>query len=176
MDILLPRFAAKQPESISLIRGVLMAVLEDDDSYATWSSSSNNYYDRVAKQIEADDHALALNIKSIAREIRAKYRTHIEHELHVHEVPVHRQIDAAVTSALDDNCCVCLQSLKSYKKVVRLRSRDSESSCGHFLHSECMTRLKPSETGHVSCPMCRANLGRPPIHTWCDMERAAPRF
>jgi len=154
-----------------------MAVLEDDDSYATWSSSSNDYYDRIAKQIEADDHELALNIRSIAREIRVKYRTHIEHELYVHEVPLHRQIDPTVMSALDDNCCVCLQSLKSYKKVARLRSRDSEVTCGHFLHFECLKQIKPSsETGHVSCPMCRANLGRPPIRTWHDMERVAPKF
>ncbi len=179
MDILFPRFVAStsSSQSTALIRDILIAILEDDDSYATWSSGSNAYYDRVAKKIEADDPSLVSNIKSIANVIRARYRTHIEHELNVHDVPLHRATELSVETALDDACCICLQPLKSFRKVVRLRPRDSQEMCGHFLHEECMNKLKPSsETGSFSCPMCRANLGRAPISTWYDTERAIPKF
>ncbi len=179
MDILFPppQFASKPPESIALIRDVLMAILEDDDSYATWSSTSNAYYDRMAKCIEKDDAQLADDIKSMAAAIRARYRTNIQHELYTHQVPMHRTLDPSVETALEDACCVCLQNLNSYKKVVRLRSRDPEQACGHFLHQDCMARLIPgAQTGSVSCPMCRANLGYTPVLRWYDMERATPEF
>ena len=177
MDILIPSRFAKPSELTALIRAVLTSILEDDDSYATWSSASNSYYDRVAKRIEADDPDLAADIKSIASVIRARYRTHIQHDLNVHEVPINRIIEPAVEAALDDACCVCLQPLKSFKKVVRLRSRDPQQICGHFLHEDCMARLRPgAHSGTVSCPMCRANLGRAPVLTWHDMERAIPKF
>jgi hypothetical protein len=177
MDILIPSRFAKPLESTALIRAVLTSILEDDDSYATWSSGSNAYYDRVAKRIEIDNPDLANDIKSIASKIRATYRTHIQHDLNVHEVPINRIIEPSVEEALDDACCLCLQPLKSFRKIVRLRSRDPQYVCGHFLHEECASRLRPgAHSSKISCPICRADLGRAPILTWFDMERAIPRF
>jgi hypothetical protein len=177
MDLIVPGLQPRGAESTGLIRNVLMAIMEDEDSIPTWSSGANAYYDRLAKLVETRDLALATTIQSAATMVRERYRTHLEHELLLHEVPLHKKQDPEVTEALEDDCCVCLRPLKSFKKLARLRPRaEGSATCGHFLHAECMQKLKPGATGSVSCPMCRADLGRRPLLMWFDLERAKPQF
>lgn len=168
-------------ETLSILRSFLTSALDSEDSWLlnpTWTTTSTVYYDRVARLVETSDPETMSLFHSLISRVRQKYRSFAEHERRVQCVPLTKNTDASVSEALGDVCCVCLTPLSGPNRVVRLRPASGNAeTCGHFLHCRCLLRLQPSTvTGRVSCPMCRVDLGRPPVRTWIDMEGATPQF
>ena len=168
-------------ETLPVMRSLLSSALDSDDSWMlcpAWSTSSTLYYDRLARHIETCDPETLQIFHALLTKIRGTYRSYAEHDRQVQRVPLVKQTDASVKESLHDDCCVCLTPLQSHQKTVRLRAASGNADiCGHFLHARCLLRLQPtSSTGKVSCPMCRVDLGRPPLRTWIDTENAIPEY
>jgi len=160
-------------EERSLMRSLLSLVLEDDVFIPSWSTSATMYYDVLAARVQASDAELVEAVERVVAMVRTKYRTHLEHECRVFEVPVTKEMEH---DRLDEDCCACLGPLKSHKRVVRMRGTDS-NTCGHFIHAACLAKIPPAADGDVTCPVCRASLGPRPLFTgWIDVEREVPKF
>lgn len=176
-----PDSSLHSSEIVHLLRSSLIIILDGDIGLPTipcWSTSAAVYYNRLAKHIETQDPHLFSMFQECAKIVRTKYRSHTEHELRLSEVPMTRSLDTGVDAALKDVCCCCLKSLNSHQRVVRLRSNAGDPKvCGHFLHYQCADKLRPvSTTSNVHCPLCRCNLGAPPIQFWLDTERSTPHY
>lgn len=169
-------------EISGILRSFLSAALDSyEDSWLVcpaWSTAATLYYERVAKHIESHDRELVDAFQDLLSKIRTKYRSYTEHHQHIQRVPLVRCPDAAISETLKNDCCVCLMPLESHHRIVRLRPASGNAqTCGHFLHAKCLLRLQPhSHTGKIACPMCRADLGKPPLRTWIDTEHAIPEF
>lgn len=166
---------------LPVLRTILSAALDEPEENwlisPAWTSTATMYYDRLAKHIEATDPNIMDMLYKLLRALRSSYRSHSEHEHYVQCVPLEKQPESSVTSTLTDVCCVCLVPLHAHR-ISRLRPASLDPTiCGHFIHTRCMDNLRPATIGgRIQCPICRTDLGRHPIKTWKDTERAIPRF
>lgn len=160
----------------SVIRGIVTTVLDNDSWVPTWSTASVLYYDNVAKHIQNSNPELIRALEEVVISIRDTYRSYQEHELHVQRVPLTKQTDGFVDEKLDEECCICLRSLRGLRRVCRLRGDAEQNRCGHFIHEECLSDVLPDAAGNVRCPVCRANLGQKPGGRYIDTENEHPLF
>eukprot|EP00658_Telonema_sp_P-2_P060472 TRINITY_DN49384_c0_g1_i1.p1 TRINITY_DN49384_c0_g1~~TRINITY_DN49384_c0_g1_i1.p1 ORF type:complete len:391 (-),score=64.37 TRINITY_DN49384_c0_g1_i1:257-1327(-) len=76
-------------------------------------------------------------------------------------------VDDGSPDAELEECCICLDSLSASPVVALLGTgTGTRSSCPHFLHSCCASRLSP-----MRCPLCRIEFGA--VSAGIDAQRLA---
>lgn len=151
-----------------LVKCVAISVLEHDS--VTFLQGASEYYDRIAADITNDPETLAM-FEALVHRLRHRYASMLEHSKYVYSLPLTRQ-----TPICSDICCCCHEPLDSWRRVVRLKAASgTPSECGHLIHHGCAKRLKPDDSGHLSCPMCRSDLGRSLVF-WYDLAGKQPAF
>lgn len=167
---------SRNDDDALVVARLLVSILESEPAWTT-AASTARYYDSVAQRIRDHDPELMSTILDVASKVRARYRTHTQHQLRVLEVPYEIENEEAVEERLDSDCTLCLTPLKSHRPLARTRCVDGSTACGHFFHASCLSRVKADAlTGNVACPVCRANLGPRPLATYMDLESDNPEY
>jgi hypothetical protein len=167
-------------EMQEMLTGVLPCILDQGACSGAFLLGSftpgSSYYAQVADHIIRHDPYTQDIMKEVVQRIRSKYKAWDEYQGEMSQVPLERESHMHVTARTDDVCCICHDSLDSWRRVWRLKA-DSEdpSECGHLVHYRCVLRLTPSEDGTYTCPLCRADLGKR-VRTWTDMTTDQPKF
>lgn len=171
--------SAGAPPPPPLLSSLLALTLEGSGA----NLATMQYYEAVARHVQAHDGELLDMLSQLVARVRATYRTAKQHEYHMACVPVTKQTDARVTSMLDGDCAICLRPLSSggggaaATEVVRVRPASGDpTACGHFFHRDCLGHW---ELANVlcpkTCPLCREDLGLV-VHVWEDHESRYPMF
>ena len=162
-------------EMKDLLTLLLPSILENDPMMGSVLSGGTAYYIRLVNHIIENDPCTVDLVEQVTQRLRTKYKPWDEYQLEMTQIPVERQ-GHVLTGAEDDVCCICHESMKTWRKVWRLKAVSGDpTECGHILHYGCILRLKPDEGGNFHCPLCRASLG-PHVKTWFDMTSRIPRF
>jgi hypothetical protein len=163
---------ASASELLSTVKTVIMASLDDESWLSTWNIGSSQYYTRLAHHICEKDKLLVGCIKDMMTLLRSTYRSYIEHQQHIALVPLTRQQSEFLT----DKCCICLNDLGDWRRVIRLKSsNENPKECGHRLHASCAAKMHIGRDGMFRCPVCRATIG-PNLRHWGDTENKQPLF
>ena len=156
----------------------LLSVMLEGSSGAPMCMSSVAYYDRLAMHVVENDPELMDLLTRASVHAQKTYRNAIQHRHHVSMVPVQKLVDDRVHEFLDQNCPVCLQTLKDNPHgVVRLRANTNNPEvCGHFMHQHCFQQFEVKYLNvEKTCPVCREDLGYI-VQLWDDHESAVPKF
>jgi len=156
----------------TMARRMAMSILDPEEHILdlTLFQGSSEYYDRVARSMIKDSELIQDMQDMIAR-VRRRYMSFVEYSKFIQSLePERRRVEYS------DVCCCCHESLNTWRRVVRLKSvsRDPHD-CGHVIHHECSKYLKPNDSGTLSCPMCRADLGAT-LSFWYDTASDVPRY
>ena len=163
-----------EPDRRDTLQFMLSLVLEG----TCINMNSLDYYKLVAQHIRCHDPELVEKAEQFADAVRARYRSCREHAAVKALVPVTKSEDLGIREALENDCAICLQSLRGPRKLARLRpASDSQLSCGHFFHAHCVAQweLEAASLAPKSCPLCREPLGLV-VRFWEDHESIRPRF
>jgi hypothetical protein len=163
------------PPPAGMLSSLLSLVLEGSSS----NLATMQYYEGVARHVQAHDPELLAMVWTLVSRVRARYRSAKQHERHVACVPVTKQTDPHIVAVLEGDCAICLRPLASCggNGVVRVRPASGDpTACGHFFHRDCLGRW---ELANVlcpkTCPLCREDLGLV-VHVWEDHESRYPLF
>lgn len=168
------------PELVDLVRSVAMTLMEPSDQLLAYHAGALNYYDRVTQHICTQDQEIMRTILHLTTHLRKTYCTFTEYKKMVDTLPVTKDHDTHTcgTSSSDEEsiCPVCHESLDSWKHVIRLRPLNGDPrTCGHAMHRSCALQLRPTPSGMLSCPVCRAELGAT-LAFWLDVRHRIPEY
>jgi hypothetical protein len=157
-----------------LVASILALVFNDAVVLPTAS-----YYHKLGTYVMKHDPDVAAAICNLESIITSKYRSAQQYEHHVSRVPMIKQVDRRVESALQGDCAICLRPLNT-GQLVRLKAANGQNDvCGHFFHRHCIAEYElrnlNTPTTTKTCPMCRESLG-PVIRQWSDHESHRPLF
>ena len=53
-----------------------------------------------------------------------------------------------------DNCAICLEVLSNGQPICK------PSTCEHYFHCDCISKIRPNRKGEIFCPLCREQIYR----------------
>jgi hypothetical protein len=165
------------PELVDIVRSVAMTLMEPSDQLLAYHAGALNYYDRVTKHICTQDQEIMHTILHLTTHLRKTYCTFMEYKKMVDTLPVTKEAeDTEGTEEEESICPVCHESLDTWKHVIRLRPLNGDPrTCGHAMHRRCALQLRPTPSGMLSCPVCRAELGAT-LAFWLDVRHRIPEY
>jgi len=166
------RESSRDTELHQLVKCIAVSVIEPDEHSmdSMFVHGISDYYDKIARHILQDDEMLDTLFKLVKR-LRDTYTSFMEYSKFINNLSPVRDHHPEY----DDVCCCCHESLDSWRRVVKLKAASGDPDvCGHHIHHMCSKRLKPNESGTISCPMCRTDLGTQ-VSFWFD-SRKPPSF